>query len=306
MNFAMYLYYRFYGNQQARLTLPLWLRATAFFVLLGGALAVGYSRFVLGMHTLNQIIYGLLIGGWTTVLSIWVIQPIVLETIFQHRLNGFTSESKRALINSSILTGALILAYCLTVSYADQIDSAFNYKKEYQERINACLLAINDKKKYDSNIALHFCYFNAGVLVFALGALCGALYREDTRTFLHVELNMYQWYMGVLLKPIVSMMLLMPSAGLWMLQHSADKNLPVFASSALTYSLPIFLGAFLLISGIGDNLIFKLLGEGSNQRFSALPEEQEPKYYYDPVETSKLNYLYNTASTSRRNPGFDS
>ena len=66
-------------------------RAFVFIVLLLGILSVGLSRMIVGVHSLNQIIYGYLIGFWTLayVLTYW--RPVIKHHMTQIQKRALTS-----------------------------------------------------------------------------------------------------------------------------------------------------------------------------------------------------------------------
>ena len=56
---------------------PWWQIITAFIVLTAGFLSVGYSRFILGVHSANQILYGFIIGLWSVLFCTTTLDPII-------------------------------------------------------------------------------------------------------------------------------------------------------------------------------------------------------------------------------------
>ena len=52
-------------------------RIVSFVVLLLGFLAVGLSRLIVGVHSLNQVIYGFLLGLWTLTYMLMYWRPVV-------------------------------------------------------------------------------------------------------------------------------------------------------------------------------------------------------------------------------------
>ena len=52
-------------------------RIVSFVVLLVGFLAVGLSRLIVGVHSLNQVIYGFLLGLWTLTYMLMYWRPVV-------------------------------------------------------------------------------------------------------------------------------------------------------------------------------------------------------------------------------------
>jgi membrane-associated phospholipid phosphatase len=53
----------------------------AFIILTIGYLSMGFSRLLMGVHSLNQIIYGYLLGLMTLLLVLLFLQPLVISTI---------------------------------------------------------------------------------------------------------------------------------------------------------------------------------------------------------------------------------
>ena len=52
-------------------------KIVSFVVLLLGFLAVGLSRLIVGVHSLNQVIYGFLLGLWTLTYMLMYWRPVV-------------------------------------------------------------------------------------------------------------------------------------------------------------------------------------------------------------------------------------
>ena len=69
--FTMYLFMRWAraGHRET------WQKLAMFVVFTSGYLLIGYSRFLLGVHSANQIVYGWLLGAWTCVLCVGVLNP---------------------------------------------------------------------------------------------------------------------------------------------------------------------------------------------------------------------------------------
>jgi membrane-associated phospholipid phosphatase len=57
------------------------IRFVSFLILLLGFLAIGLSRLILGVHSLNQVIYGFMLGLWTLGFVIQVVQPLCLDMV---------------------------------------------------------------------------------------------------------------------------------------------------------------------------------------------------------------------------------
>lgn len=73
-------------------TMPIWIQIVSFVILTLGYLAIGYSRFVLGVHSANQILYGFLLGGWSIVMCACWLDPLVSDLIDQIRNKKLTKD----------------------------------------------------------------------------------------------------------------------------------------------------------------------------------------------------------------------
>ena len=92
--FTMYLWYRWmwipFKAEDAEKPLhkfaknKVWL-AVSFIFLLIAALLMAYSRFILGVHSLNQLVYGFLLGVWGLVVCLWYIDPLIREFMDEFR-----------------------------------------------------------------------------------------------------------------------------------------------------------------------------------------------------------------------------
>ena len=69
---------------------------------------MGYSRYILGMHSVNQIIYGALMGILTCAFCIHVIGPIVATEIFDLK-----TERKTNMIGVYVMTLAMNILICV-------------------------------------------------------------------------------------------------------------------------------------------------------------------------------------------------
>ena len=60
---------------------PHWLNLIVFFVFFAGYFSMVYSRLVVGKHTVNQILYGSLVGFVTVVYAYTTMRPMLLDHI---------------------------------------------------------------------------------------------------------------------------------------------------------------------------------------------------------------------------------
>ena len=93
-------------NEAREFTFP---QKVAIFVVLNiGWMVMGYSRLILGMHSLNQIIYGGFMGLLTCAFCIKVIGPIVAAEIFDLKTSRKTN-----MIAVYVLTLAMNILICV-------------------------------------------------------------------------------------------------------------------------------------------------------------------------------------------------
>jgi membrane-associated phospholipid phosphatase len=57
-------------------------------VLVPGFLLMGFSRFILGVHSANQILYGYLWGGWTYLVVCYWLRDHIYTSLKSDKPNG--------------------------------------------------------------------------------------------------------------------------------------------------------------------------------------------------------------------------
>ena len=67
--FSLYLWNKHFKKQSSII------KVTSFIFLLAAGLEMGHSRFVLGLHSANQILYGDLLGLWCLIFCIFFMEP---------------------------------------------------------------------------------------------------------------------------------------------------------------------------------------------------------------------------------------
>ena len=97
----------------------------SFIILTLGWLSMSYSRFILGLHSSGQLIYGGLLGAWSLFLCLKYINPRIKAAITATRQNGFGPESKKYMI----CIGAICFAELVSIIVAHAvIDSQGKYQ----------------------------------------------------------------------------------------------------------------------------------------------------------------------------------
>lgn len=111
----------------------------AFIIITLGVFGVFFSRFVLGVHALNQIIYGGLIGSWTCFYVIWVVDPQVREIITSVKANQISQSRREQLKKAGIFVGICALfigiAVYLFVVYGLK---GFDIDEAMKHRLSVC------------------------------------------------------------------------------------------------------------------------------------------------------------------------
>lgn len=76
-----------------------------------GAMLIGYSRFILGVHSANQILYGFLLGLWSIAMSIAFIQPRLEDLIarIKARQIPFGHQMRSFYIGASVTLAGLLI-----------------------------------------------------------------------------------------------------------------------------------------------------------------------------------------------------
>lgn len=78
---------------------------------------IGLSRFVLGAHGANQILYGFLIGLWSILFCIYKVDPEVETFIANLKLNQFKSSDQ--LLNVYLLSAGALAVQVLAYFWVD-------------------------------------------------------------------------------------------------------------------------------------------------------------------------------------------
>ena len=77
----------------------------SFIVLTLGWFTMAYSRFILGLHSFNQLLYGVLLGVWSLYMNLSWFNPLVAKTVEHVKENGWTGgSSKKYFIIAAIIT----------------------------------------------------------------------------------------------------------------------------------------------------------------------------------------------------------
>jgi len=98
-----------------------------------------YSRFFLGIHSLNQLIYGCLLGIWSLYMCYTWLNPLVVRTVYYVKENGWDDKTKKYFIVSAVYTAIVILAYIIAHVIIDGTGQ-YELKPEWRSSLEKCLL----------------------------------------------------------------------------------------------------------------------------------------------------------------------
>jgi hypothetical protein len=155
----MYLWYRWFG-QTAYVEVPsndeeagkhsanvlykvksksVCIQTLSFLIFTLGYLAIGFSRFILGVHSANQVIYGFLLGGLSIVMCVNWVDPAVTQIMDKVRQKHLSrSEINSSLTVGSIYTATGILITTAVYLWVDLAQDGFNIPQEYRDNIEKC------------------------------------------------------------------------------------------------------------------------------------------------------------------------
>lgn len=89
--FANFLYFRYFWFKiEDKVKNALWMAFGTIVIQVGWVLMC-YSRFYLGIHSLNQLIYGALLGAWSLYMCLTWLNPLVVSTVQYVKENGWNA-----------------------------------------------------------------------------------------------------------------------------------------------------------------------------------------------------------------------
>lgn len=89
-----------------------------------------FSRFIVGVHSANQLLYGFLIGMVTVLLCVQVIRPKIYEWLSSKPLTSWRI--------SAIFAGLFLLSI-MVILYVEYVDDGFSITEKEQSVLQKCL-----------------------------------------------------------------------------------------------------------------------------------------------------------------------
>ena len=152
-------------------------KLVAFIIFTVGFLAIGFSRFILGVHSANQILYGFLLGLWTILMCVVLVDPLIEEQLAGLKSKSVPMEQVQKQIMwygglSLFALGSQIAVYW----YVDS-KNAFDLDPAYKALISKCSgKAVTTRAVQDENIG------SAGAVMLAFGAFLGVVLKYTKLT----------------------------------------------------------------------------------------------------------------------------
>ena len=144
----------------------------AFIILTLGYIFMAFSRNILGVHSLNQVIYGMLLGLWTVFTFLNLIKPLTINYI--KKIKVMNSKEQATLLS---IVGIICTVFLLTIIVVYQLlVSNYEFQANYALNLLKCTGDISfdaiQKKFHESNILI------AGIAFVPFGVFLGLIYRS--------------------------------------------------------------------------------------------------------------------------------
>ena len=113
----------------------MFLKLISFIILLSGALAIAISRLILGVHSVDQVIYGFTLGLWCLAYFLIYWKPIIEDNLLTIRYRLLSDNQVSWMLLRIFLFCVFLMvavassAYAFTNNFALQIDHAAAIKK---------------------------------------------------------------------------------------------------------------------------------------------------------------------------------
>ena len=146
----------------------------AFVILFSGSLLLAYSRFITGMHTANQVLYGLMLGYWSALTCIFFIDPRVevwLNKLYADQM------SKREMLNGLAvnLIASFVAIFSVTIALLVMVKQGkFTLPPDIVANIESC----RGGKPFTREDLIEKNSLLGGIMFLGTGCVCGAIYRK--------------------------------------------------------------------------------------------------------------------------------
>ena len=245
-----------------------WMRLLTFIAAIAFSLSIGYSRFVLGMHSMNQIVFGFFLGGWLA-FSFHFLGYDPLFNNLKSMLAGeyFDLENKKRFFNTTVITFS-VFAIVMVIQIVNFLIVSPTFTAQliwYQNIIADC-----GAMPKDSFMALGL--IQTGIVAIGFGAYYGVV----ISCYAFVPADTLEGVPGKrVLSALIMAALALPGGVMYLLFNKFENQVLVLI---LGQVLPMFLIPFLPF-GFKDAICLKL---GLVKKQQLLPTSNENA---TPIET---------------------
>ena len=146
----------------------------SFLILVVGFLAVGFSRMIVGVHSLNQVLYGYALGLWTVVYVLCYWRPVVQQhmTMLEHKL--CTPQQAHQLVTGvGCCSCAALLLLIVVYQY---VVMRYTMPEEYQTNIQNCNPDFTANNNTMDSLSQEN-FFVSGIVFLPFGIYSGTAFR---------------------------------------------------------------------------------------------------------------------------------
>lgn len=207
----------------------------AFIVLTFGYLAVGFSRLVMGVHSLNQVLDGFVVGFWTLayVLKFW--RPMIKAHVEQMKQREMDrQDAVRLLIYVWLFCFAQVVV--LSAIYLIVMDS-YKMPDKYQANIRKCKPDFDESRLALENL------FVVGLSMLPAGVYCGVYrryYVVGDRLAADNGIGRSMTWCSILKKIVFSIIVFAPSLILFGLCVAFKRRMNIILNMVIGCALPSF------------------------------------------------------------------
>ena len=224
-----------------------------FCILVGGFLTVGLSRMIMGVHSLDQIIYGYLVGAWTLFYVFLYWRPIVKKHIARIKERAYSiPEVKTLVLHSGLFSVTFLMLQCAVFFISNEF---YKMPDQQIENIRKCKPGFDPEKLGGSTL------FLAGFNMVPFGIYTGLAFRyyfwwkEGQQPGDEVEIwrKRGEWCMkiGVGFKLLlVSLTLFLPIGLTSLVFFIFRKSMAPFPCMFFGCAIPSYFLGFVMFSGV--------------------------------------------------------
>ena len=232
----------------------------AFVVLTLGYLAIGYSRFILGVHSANQILYGFIIGLWSVLFCIFTLDPIIEGMVENLKKKTMAKSKVFVYVGVSVVSSLVALASMIAAFEYVEGKDGFSLTPTYRKNIERCSGKPPSKKDVQNgNIK------SGGVVLLGCAAILGTIFRYFyLNTSSRKVMNPSIWSSQFWITLVIKVVLMIPGILVAGIATAYKDNLDAIPLMLIQAGIPVSYIVFIMYSGLGEYLYNKFLGSNDD------------------------------------------